>query len=63
MSMKPGPDVPLGWSYNPSSWPQRAPIIALALVGFFLSRQMAAFELGQVTTFTDPFLGWALKVS
>ena len=26
-----GPDVPPGWSYNPSSWPQRAPIIALAL--------------------------------
>ncbi|MDO8502001.1 MAG: vitamin K epoxide reductase family protein [Gemmatimonadaceae bacterium] len=55
MSMEPGPDVPPGWSYNPSSWPQRAPIIALALVGFFLSRQMAAFELGHVTTLTDPF--------
>ena len=57
MSMEPGPDIPRGWSYNPSSWPQRAPIIALALVGFFLSRQMAAFELGQVTTFADPFFG------
>jgi len=57
MSMEPGPDVPPGWSYNPSSWPQRAPIIALALVGFFLSRQMAAFELGHITTMTDPFFG------
>ena len=57
MSMEPGPDVPSGWSYNPSSWPQRAPIIALALVGFFLSRQMAAFELGHITTLTDPFFG------
>jgi uncharacterized membrane protein len=57
MTMEPGPDIPEGWSYNPSSWPQRAPIIALALVGFFLSRQMAAFELGHVTTFTDPFFG------
>jgi nucleoside-diphosphate-sugar epimerase/uncharacterized membrane protein len=57
MSMEPGPDVPRGWSYNPSSWPQRAPIIALALVGFFLSRQMAAFELGHVTTLSDPFFG------
>ena len=57
MSMEPGPDVPRGWSYNPSSWPQRAPIIALALVGFFLSRQMAAFELGHVATFGDPFFG------
>jgi uncharacterized membrane protein len=57
MRMEPGSDVPAGWSYNPSSWPQRAPIIALALVGFFLSRQMAAFELGHVATLTDPFFG------
>jgi len=57
MSMEPGPNVPRGWSYNPSSWPQRAPIIALALVGFFLSRQMASFELHYITSFTDPFFG------
>jgi len=57
MSMGPGPDVPPGWSYNPSSWPQRAPIIALALVGFFLSRQMTAFQLGHVASLTDPFFG------
>ena len=57
MSMEPGVDVPQGWSYNPSSWPQRAPIIVLALIGFFLSRQMAAFELGHLTTFGDPFFG------
>ncbi|MEO6192967.1 MAG: vitamin K epoxide reductase family protein [Thermoanaerobaculia bacterium] len=57
MSMEPGPDVPPGWSYNPSSWPQRAPIIALALVGFFLSRQMTAFQLGHVPTLLDPFFG------
>jgi uncharacterized membrane protein len=57
MRMLPGPSVPRGWSYNPSSWPQRAPIIALALVGFFLSRQMASFELHYITSFTDPFFG------
>ena len=57
MNMDPDPDVPQGWSYNPSSWPQRAPIIALALVGCFLSRQMAAFELGHITTMSDPFFG------
>ncbi|MFZ1700935.1 MAG: vitamin K epoxide reductase family protein [Pyrinomonadaceae bacterium] len=58
MSMEPGPDVPHGWSYNPSSWPQRAPIIALALVGFFLSRQMTAFQLQHITSFADPFFGF-----
>ena len=57
MNMEPGPDVPPGWSYNPSSWPQRAPVIALALVGFFLSRQMTAFQLGHVASLTDPFFG------
>ncbi len=57
MSKKPGPDVPLGWSYNPSSWPQRAPIIALALVGLFLSRQMTAFQLQHITSIIDPFFG------
>ena len=57
MSMEPGPDAPPGWSYNPSSWPQRAPIIALALVGFFLSRHMTAFQLGHITSLRDPFFG------
>ena len=26
-----------GWTYNPSSWPQRLPIIALALIGFAIA--------------------------
>jgi len=49
--------VPHGWSYNPSSWPQRAPIIALALVGLFLSRQMTSFQLQYIASLTDPFFG------
>lgn len=57
MRMLPGPDVPRGWSYNPSSWSQRAPIIALALLGFFLSRQMAAFQLQHIASLRDPFFG------
>lgn len=57
MRMEPGPDAPPGWSYNPSSWPQRAPIIALALVGFFLSRHMTAFQLGHITSLRDLFFG------
>jgi hypothetical protein len=30
--MAPGPDLPPGWSYNPSTWLQRAPPIALAFL-------------------------------
>ncbi len=55
MKMLPGPDNPPGWSYNPSTWPQRAPIIVLAFVGFFLSRYMAAYQLGYINSIWDPF--------
>ena len=52
-----GADLPPGWSYNPSTWLQRAPIILLAVVGFLASRYMAAFQLGHITTVWDPFFG------
>jgi hypothetical protein len=55
--MKPGPVVPLGWSYNPSSWLQRAPIIALGLLGWFVSRYMAAYQLGYIESAWDPIFG------
>ncbi len=55
--MMTGPDIPPGWSYNPSTWPQRAPIILLAAVGFFASRYMAAFQLGHIGDVWDPVFG------
>jgi uncharacterized membrane protein len=53
--MTPGPDIPPGWSYNPSDWFQRGPIIAMAFVGFFLSRYLAAYQLGHIPYPWDPF--------
>lgn len=53
----PGPDKPLGWSYNPSSWIRRWLGIALALIGFFLSRYLAAHQLGYISHLWDPFFG------
>ena len=50
-----GPDVPPGWSYNPSTWTQRVPIIVLALVGLLVSRYLTAYQLGQVDGVWDPF--------
>ena len=52
-----GPNVPPGWSYNPSSWPQRVPVIFLAWLGFFIARYMGAFQLGYIDTVWDPFFG------
>ena len=53
----PGPQIPPGWSYNPSSWSQRWPIIALGLLGFFISRYLAAYQLGHIGAVWDPLFG------
>lgn len=52
-----GPDMPPYWSYNPSSWIRRWLGIALALVGFFISRYLAACQLGYIGHAYDPFFG------
>lgn len=58
MKMKmPGPEVPLGWSYNPSTWLQRAPVAALALLSFLLTQYMAAYQLGYIDWVWDPLFG------
>jgi hypothetical protein len=59
--MLPGPDTPPGWSYNPSDWFQRGPIIAMAFVGFFLSRYLAAYQLHHTIWPWDPFFGDGTK--
>jgi hypothetical protein len=53
----PGPDRPPGWTYNPSSWIRRWLGIALALLGFFISRYLAAHQLGYIDHAFDPFFG------
>lgn len=50
-----GPSMPPGWSFNPSSWFQRAPIIALALVGLLISRYLGAYQLGHIDGVWEPF--------
>ena len=52
-----GPGVPRGWTYNPSSAAQRAPIIVAGLIGFFFSTHMAAFQLGYTEFVFEPFFG------
>lgn len=52
-----GPDAPPGWDYSPSGWTNRLPIIALAFVGLFISRYLAAYQLGHIDAAWDPFFG------
>jgi nucleoside-diphosphate-sugar epimerase len=54
-------EKPTGWSYNPSVWRQRAAIVALAFVGLFISRYLAAFQLGHNDRAWDPFFGTATE--
>lgn len=50
-------DRPMGWSYSPSSFTQRIPIVALAFVGLFVSRYLAAYQMGHIDGLWDPFFG------
>lgn len=50
-----GPSMPPGWGFCPSAWTQRLPIIVLAFIGFFISRYMAAYQLGHIDGAWDPF--------
>ncbi len=57
MYMKMGGEVPRGWSYNPSSWPQRWIMIVLGFMGWMVSRYLGAFQLGYIDHVWDPFFG------
>ena len=50
-------DVPIGWSYCPSTYLQRLPIIALGALGFFIARHLAAYQMGHVDHMIEPFFG------
>lgn len=57
---EPGPHdsgIPPLWSYNPSSWNQRFPIIFLAFTGFLMARYLSAFQLGHMKEVWDPVFG------
>jgi len=50
-------DRPLGWTYSPSAFTQRLPIIGMAFIGFFISRYLTAYQLGHVDGLWDPIFG------
>ena len=53
--MMDGSDLPAGWTYSPSTYLQRLPIIALGLFGLLLSRHLAAYQLGHIDGAWEPF--------
>ena len=51
--------IPPGWSYNPSSWRERWPLIVLAAIGLLAALYTALSQLGVFPTMWDPFFGGA----
>lgn len=60
--MKMGGATPPGWSYNPSSWPQRWIMIALGFAGLLASRYLAMFQMGYIDSIWDPFFGESTRL-
>ncbi len=50
-----GPTRPPGWSFTPSAWTQRLIVIALAVVGFLISRYLTAYQLEHIDSVWEPF--------
>ncbi|MGH7874597.1 MAG: vitamin K epoxide reductase family protein [Candidatus Binatia bacterium] len=50
-------DVPAAWDKNPSSWSDRLPIVALALIGCAIAAYLALYQWGVLATAWEPFFG------
>lgn len=50
-----GPTIPKGWSYSPSDWFQRLPVIVLAVVGLLISRYLTGYQLETIDQVWEPF--------
>ena len=51
--------IPPGWSYNPSAWKERWPLLVLAAIGLLAALYTALSQLGVFPTMWDPFFGGA----
>lgn len=50
-------DIPPGWSYNPSAWKERLPLVLLSFIGFGISWYLAMNQLALTPPIWDPFFG------
>lgn len=49
--------LPPAWNYNPSSWPQRIPLIIIGFVGFCIALYLSFYQMHIVDAVWDPFFG------
>jgi uncharacterized membrane protein len=50
-------NTPPGWTYNPSSWPQRLPLVGLAVIGFVMAAYLALYQFRVLPTVWEPLFG------
>jgi uncharacterized membrane protein len=49
--------LPPGWDYNPSTWPQRTPIIVIAIAGCFIASYLALYQYRVLEHVWEPLFG------
>ena len=49
--------TPPDWSYNPSEWSQRLPIVGLATIGFGVALYLALYQWRVIASVWEPFFG------
>lgn len=49
--------LPPGWDYNPSSWPQRIPIVIIAMIGVGIATYLGLYQLRVIDSVWEPFFG------
>lgn len=59
----PDDSIPPGWDYNPASWGQRLPIVALALLGGVIATYLALYQYRVFPTVWEPFFGEGSEVA
>ncbi len=50
-------EIPPGWDYNPSTWPQRLPLVFVALAGVGIASYLSLYQFKLIGSVWDPFFG------
>ena len=53
--------IPPAWNYNPSTWPQRVPLIVIGFIGFAIAMYLASYQFKWIDNIWDPFFGDGTK--
>ncbi|MFN3403201.1 MAG: vitamin K epoxide reductase family protein [Cytophagaceae bacterium] len=49
--------IPVGWNFNPSTWPSRLFVIILSSIGLAIAGYMAFYQFDIINNFYEPFFG------